>query len=165
MKIKHFIILIMLTAFGLLLTACDKDSQTADIQKKVQQIKQQAKLANQKKTMPTYELTKPTKYQSSHKRTPFASYHETKKKGVKRLPLQNYSLDALRLIGIISKQEKDWAVVLAPNGNVYEVTLGAFIGQNDGKIVKILTRSIQISELIPNELDKTEHRVVTMRVK
>ncbi len=165
MNIKNIAILIVLASFGLLLTACNKSSQTADIQKKIQQVKKQEKLANQKKAMPTFELTKPTQYKSGHKRTPFASYHDTKKKNIHRLPLQNYSLDALRLIGIISKQEKDWAVVLAPNGNVYEVTIGAYIGQNDGKIVKILTRSIQISELIPHESDKTEHRVVTMRIK
>lgn len=65
--------------------------------------------------------------------------------------LEEYALDTLIMVGVISKGGKYWALVKDSAGIVHRVGVGNYLGQNYGKIVDINESSITLNELIPDE--------------
>ncbi len=65
-----------------------------------------------------------------------------------RQPLEEFPLDALRLVGSINKPGKPLrAVVKDPKGALYSVGIGSRIGQNFGVITRINASGLEIKEL------------------
>lgn len=65
-----------------------------------------------------------------------------------RQPLEDFPLDALRLVGSINKPGKPLrAVIKDPKGTLYTVGVGNRIGQNFGIITKINDGGLEIKEL------------------
>ena len=76
----------------------------------------------------------------------------------KKEPLEDYPLDTLRMVGVITVNHKQWAMVQASDGQVFRVTVGNYLGQNHGRITKINPDSIQLLEIISDGLGGwTEH--------
>lgn len=65
-------------------------------------------------------------------------------------PLENYALDSLKMVGTIEKDQKVWALVADPNGTVYRVTKGSYLGQNHGRIDAITANKMTLTEIIPD---------------
>jgi len=68
-----------------------------------------------------------------------------------REPLERFPLDALLMVGTLSKEGKMWAIIKDKEGSVHRVTDGNYIGQNYGKIISITNDRIIILEKIPDE--------------
>lgn len=67
-----------------------------------------------------------------------------------RQALEQYPLDALRMVGTLSFNNTLYAMVSAPDGVVHRVTVGDYMGRHYGRIVKITPTEVDLSELIPN---------------
>lgn len=67
-----------------------------------------------------------------------------------REPLEEFPLDALKMVGIIQFNGRTYAMVSAPDGVVHRVTAGDHLGQNYGKIEKIDATEISLTEIIPD---------------
>lgn len=67
-----------------------------------------------------------------------------------REPLEEYPLDALRMIGTIATGARTFALIKAPDGVVHRVTLKDHLGQNYGQIVRISESEISLLELVPD---------------
>ncbi len=67
-----------------------------------------------------------------------------------REPLEEFPLDALRMLGVINKNNADFALVRAPDGVIHRVSNGNHMGQNYGKIVRIGESQIDLIEIIPD---------------
>lgn len=65
-------------------------------------------------------------------------------------PLEEYPLDALRLVGIVTFNSRIYAMVKAPDGVIHRVTNGDHLGQNYGKITKVTEAEVSLSEIIPD---------------
>lgn len=52
-------------------------------------------------------------------------------------PLESFAVDALKFKGVLSKSKKTYALIQTPDGNLYQVTVGNYIGQNFGMITAI----------------------------
>lgn len=64
--------------------------------------------------------------------------------------LERFGLDALHMVGVLTHGGVRWALVSAPNGGVYRVSVGNYIGKNYGKVQKILNDRLVIVETIPD---------------
>ncbi len=62
-------------------------------------------------------------------------------------PLEQFPLDALSMVGTLSKGDISWAVIRAPDGTVHRAAAGNYLGQNYGKIVKVSDEKLEITEL------------------
>jgi type IV pilus assembly protein PilP len=64
--------------------------------------------------------------------------------------LENFSLDTLHLKGAISRTENGGltALVSAPDGNIYQVFAGNYLGENHGKIQKVTDQKLDVVEII-----------------
>ncbi|MFQ5760042.1 MAG: pilus assembly protein PilP [Acidiferrobacterales bacterium] len=67
-------------------------------------------------------------------------------------PLEDYPLDALRMVGTLSRGNQSWAVVQAPDGAVHRAKIGDHMGQNFGMVTNITEQSVNLVELIQNPL-------------
>ena len=65
-------------------------------------------------------------------------------------PLEQYPLDALRMVGTMSKSGVQYALVRAPapENTLYRVKRGDFVGQNFGLVISISDASIELRETI-----------------
>ncbi len=67
-----------------------------------------------------------------------------------REPLEEFPLDALRMLGIIQANGKTYALIKAPDNVVHRVTRGDHLGQNYGAITKVDDTEIKLTEIIPD---------------
>lgn len=66
--------------------------------------------------------------------------------------LEKFPLDALRMVGTLAREDGHWAIVQAPDGMVYRVKEGNYLGQNHGKITQLGEQKLQVLELVPDGL-------------
>lgn len=62
--------------------------------------------------------------------------------------LEDFPLDTLRLVGNLGREKEEWSLVKAPDGSVYRVQPGNYLGQNEGHIIKVTDQGIELVELI-----------------
>lgn len=63
-------------------------------------------------------------------------------------PLEAYSLETLKMVGLISKRGSTHAVVATPDKSIYHVHVGNYMGQNFGLITKITETEIDLKEIV-----------------
>jgi type IV pilus assembly protein PilP len=66
----------------------------------------------------------------------------------RREPLEQFPLDALRMVGTLFQKGTWWVVVQAPDATVHRVTLGNYLGQNYGRITQISEERVEMTELV-----------------
>lgn len=64
-------------------------------------------------------------------------------------PLEHFPLDALKMVGTLSRHNKRWAIIEAPGGAVHRVRLGDHMGESYGTVTKITSSKVSLVELIP----------------
>lgn len=67
-------------------------------------------------------------------------------------PLEGFPLEGLRMVGTLGRGAGIWAVIKAPDGIVYRVTQGNYIGQNNGRILRVSEQKVELTELVPDGL-------------
>lgn len=65
-----------------------------------------------------------------------------------REPLEEFSLDSLRMVGTITMQKRAYALIKAPDAVVHRVSVGDHMGQNFGKITGISETEVVLMEII-----------------
>ncbi|MDR3412329.1 MAG: pilus assembly protein PilP [Formivibrio sp.] len=63
-------------------------------------------------------------------------------------PLEAYDLEKLKMVGILQQGKNIQALVSAPDGNLYRVKLGSYLGQNFGMVVGITETEIKLKEIV-----------------
>lgn len=63
-------------------------------------------------------------------------------------PLEEYPLDALRMVGTLARGKQAWVVIQAPDGTVHRASVGNHMGQNFGAITRIYDDKVSLIELI-----------------
>lgn len=64
--------------------------------------------------------------------------------------LEAYTLDSLRMVGTLTDQKGLWGLIKAKDGTIHSVQVGNHIGQNYGKIIRILDDKIELMEIVPD---------------
>jgi len=62
--------------------------------------------------------------------------------------LEQYSVDNLLMKGTLADGKNLWALIQAPGGVVYRVSVGQHIGLNHGKIAKVTNNDIDVIEMV-----------------
>lgn len=77
-------------------------------------------------------------------------------------PLEAFRLDTLKMVGILIKKNKTYAMILAPDNTINYVSKDNYIGTNYGKIVEINDGLITLDERIKNNEDQWEPKKTTI---
>jgi len=62
--------------------------------------------------------------------------------------LEAYDLEKLRMVGTLQKGKDINALIQSPDGNLYRVKLGSYMGQNFGMVVAITEQKVTLKEIV-----------------
>jgi type IV pilus assembly protein PilP len=145
----------LLLAGLVLLGACSSDMD--ELQQYIAQVK--ARKSNKIDPIPQIKQYEAFAYVAGDRREPFTpSLPESTRNGEgvrpdmsrNREPLEEFPLDALKMVGRIDYNRISYAMVRAPDGVIHRVTVGNYMGQNFGKITKISESEIALDEIVPD---------------
>lgn len=149
---------VSLVLVALLLSACG--SATDDLESRVAEIKSRKSTAIE--PIPQPKQFEAFAYDASNRRDPYTAANAKRNNqgfensGIKpdlnrnKEPLEEYPLDALRMLGIIEAAGKTFAMVKAPDNVVHRVTIKDHMGQNFGQITAINEAEVSLMEIIPD---------------
>lgn len=138
---------------ALLLASCGNDKEHKELLNYVKNVKQRKSYNIE----PIPKLTVPQKfdYPKNHTRDPFFEVVEKRTAGVNapdqrrdKETLESFALDSLRMVGVLRQNEKMWAVVSAPDGGVYRIHEGNYLGRNFGKVKKVNSTMVELEETV-----------------
>ncbi len=66
--------------------------------------------------------------------------------------LEGFPLDSLEMVGTLQLGGALYGLVQTTDGLIHRVTVGNYLGQNDGRVVGIEESEIQLTEIIPDGL-------------
>lgn len=66
--------------------------------------------------------------------------------------LEQFSLDTLKMVGTLRLGGTTYGLVETKDGIVHRVTVGNYMGQNEGRINDITPSSIDLTEIVPDGL-------------
>jgi type IV pilus assembly protein PilP len=76
--------------------------------------------------------------------------------------LENFELDALRMVGVLENPEALWGIVRDQEGIVHRVQVGNYLGRNFGKIINIQEERIDVREIIKDSTGRYEEREASL---
>ncbi len=75
-----------------------------------------------------------------------------------REPLEDFSLDSLRMVGTLAQKESEWILIKDPDGLLHRVSIGHYMGKNYGKVTSINEEGVLLLELITDKKGGWEER-------
>ncbi len=145
----------------LITTGCGNKEKRAELEAYVKKTKSRA--IKEIEPLPEVKPYETFTYKDSNLRSPFvpSTIEEIAKKipndnGIRpdvnrrKEPLEAYPLDTLRMVGTLEKDGKKWGIVVDKDGTVHRLTVGNYVGQNEGRIYEINEEKMLINEIIPD---------------
>jgi len=80
-------------------------------------------------------------------------------------PLEDFPLDALKMVGTLSRGQQVWGVIQDKEGGVHRVKKGNYIGQNFGRITRISEDKIDLIELVQGALGDWVEREASLAIQ
>lgn len=155
---RHQLIVLPMLA-SLLLSACS--SSMSDLEVWVAEVK--ARKTTQIDPIPQMKQYEAYAYVSDTRRDPFVNSPETQQRADggegsalrpdlnrNKEPLEEFPIDALRLVGMVVFGGKTYAMVKAPDSVIHRAGIGDHMGQNYGRINKVTEAEVSLTEIIPD---------------
>ncbi|MGS2744493.1 pilus assembly protein PilP [Halomonas sp. LS-001] len=161
----------------LLLSGC-ADAQLGSLAQQLEKIRQ-APGVQQPLVVPNVPEYQPVAYVHEDKRSPFlapeavagfsvpvqtVSYELAPDTSRDPEPLERFSLQELRLVGMLKMNDRQRALVRTPEGDVVSVSEGNYIGPDYGRIVRIGDTHIEVNERIFTQTSGWQIRDVTLTI-
>ena len=154
--------LLLIVSLGLLVGCAEND--VSDLTKYIQDVK--AKPKSPIDPLPEMKVVESFIFKPDGQRDPFQSIENTTDEngvdvsgsnGIKpdterrKEELEAYSLDTLRMVGTLTDSKGLWGLIKAKDGTIHSVQTGNHMGQNYGKIVRIMDDKIELLEIVPDK--------------
>lgn len=80
-------------------------------------------------------------------------------------PLEDFPLDALKMVGTLSKGKLSWGIIQTADGAVYRVQKGNYLGQNFGRITRVADERIDLIELVQGAMGDWLEREASIAIQ
>jgi type IV pilus assembly protein PilP len=77
-------------------------------------------------------------------------------------PLEAFSLETLKMVGMVSRQGMIHAVIKTPSNAIYHVRKGNYVGQNFGLITQISDSEVTLREIVQDSAGDWSERISTL---
>jgi type IV pilus assembly protein PilP len=77
-------------------------------------------------------------------------------------PLEAFSLETLKMVGMLSKRGVVHAVIKTPDNAIYHVRKGNYVGQNFGLITQISDSEVSLREIVQDSAGDWSERTSTL---
>jgi type IV pilus assembly protein PilP len=160
-----------------LLVGCGGGDEFADIKVFMREVENKPQGSIQ--PLPEFEPYQAFTYGATNRRSPFeppvvvqAKTAEQKRNiGVKppenhiKQHLERFNLASLSMVGTLQQENNIWALIEDPNGDVYRVQVGQYMGTQWGRIESINDIKIDINEIVSDGADGYLHRPKTLELR
>jgi type IV pilus assembly protein PilP len=144
--------LLPVAALAVLLAACSSDMD--ELERYVVQVKSRKSTAID--PIPQIKPYEAFTYVAGNRRDPFqptvpeSAKNNTLRPDMSRNKeaLEEFPLDALKMVGVIEYNRVLYAMVKAPDGVIHRVTAGNHMGQNFGRITKVSEKEVDLTEVV-----------------
>ena len=155
--------ILLLSLLCVLMAGCGNDD-FSDLGKYIQEVKARPKGAIE--PLPETKVVEPFVFKPDGLRDPFRPVEKSNEEGNidvsgvngirpdterRKEELEAYSLDTLRMVGTLTNSKGLWGLVKAKDGTIHRVQVGNHMGQNYGKIIRILEDRIELMEIVPDK--------------
>lgn len=79
--------------------------------------------------------------------------------------LEAYTLESLSMVGTLQQDNKIYALIKSPDGTLYRVNTGNYLGQNFGRIDTISDSEVELIEIVQGGANEWIERVSTLMLK
>jgi type IV pilus assembly protein PilP len=80
-------------------------------------------------------------------------------------PLEAYSLETLKMVGVLAQKGQMQVVIQAPDKAVYHLHKGNYLGQNFGMITQITDNSVTLREIVQDSGGDWSERTSTLTLQ
>ncbi|WP_150046923.1 MULTISPECIES: pilus assembly protein PilP [Methylomonas] len=158
----------------LLLNACVNDD-ISDLSKYIAEVKARPKGSIE--PLPENKIVEAFVFKPDGLRDPFHSAEKTAEENQAQIAatggiipdfnrrkeeLEAFSLDSLRMMGTLTDQKGLWGLVKTKEGTIHSVQVGNYIGQNHGRIIRILDDKIELTEIVPDKPGTWREQAATL---
>ncbi|MCA1978889.1 MAG: pilus assembly protein PilP [Thiobacillus sp.] len=77
-------------------------------------------------------------------------------------PLEAFSLETLKMVGVLSKKGVIHAVIKTPDNAIYHIRTGNYVGQNFGLVTKITDSEVTLREIVQDSAGDWSERTSTL---
>ena len=149
----RLLIALLLTITLTCLTACKEDEKDKQLKTYIEKV--QKTPPGPIEPIPQFRGITHYNYPPKPQRNPFAPYvsnrsmpsHIAHHKNRPKQRLEAFPIDALNMVGVLKKKNKLWALISAPNGIVYKIKKGDYIGRHYGQVIEINSTFIKFKEI------------------
>ena len=78
--------------------------------------------------------------------------------------LEEFPLELLKMVGYLQKRDVGYAIVKAPDGRVYRVVAGNYLGLNFGKVQAVLANEGKIKEMVQDSAGDWTERLSSLQL-
>ncbi|MDC8444413.1 MAG: pilus assembly protein PilP [Nitrosomonas sp.] len=159
--------------FSTLLIACEGDSSYSDLEAFVSTAGEG--LAGHVDPLPAVKAYEPFTYTAFEIPSPFAPRKNEQMLHVssdlqpdlnrRKEFLESFPLESLQMVGSLEQNEIFYGVIKSPEGTLYRVTVGNYLGQDFGQIRQISESEIRLREIIQDGVNEWTERVSTLMLK
>lgn len=148
----------MILACVLMLAGCGRG--TRDLDRWVAEVRQRP--ADPIEPIPAMDMPEIASYEAYELRDPFQRSRAEPEEGMfagegirpdmdrRREYLEGFPLDTLAMVGTIEMDETAWALVADTENVVHRVREGNYLGQNHGRVHRVLPDRVELVELVPD---------------
>lgn len=79
--------------------------------------------------------------------------------------LEAYPLENLKMVGTLAQNKQIYALIKAPDNNLFRVRAGNYLGQNFGRITEVSDAAVQLKELVEDGSGDWVERVATLQLQ
>jgi type IV pilus assembly protein PilP len=76
--------------------------------------------------------------------------------------LENYDLEKLRMVGTLQQGKTVQALIKAPDGNLYRVRVGSYMGQDFGMVTQVTETEVSLKEIVEDSGGDWVERTTTL---
>lgn len=80
-------------------------------------------------------------------------------------PLEAFPLENLKMVGTLQQQKQVFALIKAPDNNLYRVKTGDFMGLNFGRIMDISESALKLKELVQDSGSEWKEEERTLQLQ
>ncbi|WP_444959141.1 pilus assembly protein PilP [Microbulbifer sp. ZKSA002] len=143
------------------IVGCDLNSDHSELRKRMAEVERRPK--GQIEPIPTFTPYSPYVYVAAAQRSPFTRpVLESEQRIVgrrldvapdltrQRELLEGVNIDALSMVGSLSRDGQIWALIDDGSGGIHRITVGNYLGKNHGRVVNATNAQLDILEIIPD---------------
>jgi type IV pilus assembly protein PilP len=79
--------------------------------------------------------------------------------------LESYPLESLSMVGSLQRQDVIFALIKSPEGTLFRVTIGNYLGQNFGRINHVSESEVKLLEIVQDGVNEWVERTSALMLK